>query len=363
MKVYGLSFDHTTNYGSCFQAYALQTVIEGIRTGQEACSYELIPVCTFPRKKGQKRSAKDRLRQYIERYYRSPFEAFEKKYMHFAPVSSAQELDRLNEDGDAFVCGSDVIWNPEFGGGGLFFLNFAKKYRFSYAASFGKPEIGESVLESVRRYLPEFQAISVREQSGADAIRKCIGRDAFVAVDPVLLLDRSFWEKTALPPRGNGKHILVYTTGQVNVLDQFVKKLKSITGLPVVFSTFTPFQAVRHGLLRMQGPEEWLQLLRDAEYVISTSFHATAFSVLFHKKFFTMVNGEKEKGINMRMHSFLKNIGLDQRVISDLPDQIDLQEPDFTQADLWIAQQREASMEFLRNCLNEAYRQKSDAAG
>lgn len=363
MIVYGITFDHTTNYGSCFQAYALQTVIEKISVGGtdwENCSYQLIPIKTlekFP--VGNK--LKNVLVKPALKFHRLRFEKFENKYMKFADVDCLGQLGNLNQKGDAFVCGSDVIWNPDFNYGlGAFYLDFAEKYKFSYAASFGKAEIKASDLCKIQNYLKSFDAISVREKTGADIINCCTGINAKVVADPILLLDREVWSQVASAHRIHDQkpYIFVYTTHLNDTIKSFVSRLKKQTGLNVIRAAYGPKQAIKQGILQVQTPERWLQLLRDAEYVVTNSYHATVFSVLFHKKFFTVVQGGKGTGINIRMRDFLKEAVLEGRIYSTVPDHIETEDIDYRETDKRIDFLRKESIAFLRENLEEAYRQK-----
>jgi len=101
-------------------------------------------------------------------------------------------------------------------------------------------------------------------------------------------------------------------------------------------------------------------LLRDAEYVITNSFHATAFSILFHKKFFTVVQGDKDKGINIRMNDLLNDLGLQDRIFSSVPETFDLKDIDYTNVDRILEEKRAESMAFLRENLEAAYREKME---
>ena len=103
LKVLGVTFDHTVNYGSCLQAYALQTAIEKIRVGGVECKYEILPLFTMIANERQKT-----IKDYIRLVYSSKFRAFEKRFLHYADCSRLDELKKLNNRADAFVCGSDV---------------------------------------------------------------------------------------------------------------------------------------------------------------------------------------------------------------------------------------------------------------
>ena len=144
LKVCGITYDHTINYGSCLQAYALQKVIDSIKVGNhDSCLYELIPLWTC--KDYPKKRLKNFMGLQLLQFYHRSFAGFEKKYMRYAKCNSIATLDSFNGDTDAFVCGSDVIWNPYHNKGvSAYYLDFAKKYAFSYAASFGSTSLDDA---------------------------------------------------------------------------------------------------------------------------------------------------------------------------------------------------------------------------
>ena len=103
-----------------------------------------------------------------------------------------------------------------------------------------------------------------------------------------------------------------------------------------------------------------IALLKNAEYVVTNSFHGTAFSVLFHKKFYTAVQDGKNVRSNVRLYDFLEGLGLSERLKSETPETIDLSAPDFTEADRVLSAQREESLAFLRRNLENAARIKKE---
>lgn len=359
LHVCGITFDHTTNYGSSFQAYALQAAVEKISLSDGTkCSYQLIPI-----RKCEDwpviRTWKHLLVAPFVALNRRMFVEFEQEHMHYAETHRISDFVELNSITDAFVCGSDVIWNPDLNKNiDAFYLNFATKYRFSYAASFGKSEISENTRRKVAQYLPAFNSLSVREKSGIDIIQNSIGFTAQIVCDPVFLVDRNEWEEIIRKEISKKKYIFVYITHLSRPIERFLERLKHSTGLNIVYAANGPKQALKQGLFQVQTPDKWLQLLHDAQYVVTNSFHATAFSVLFHKKFFTVVNGEKSKGINVRMYDFLSTIGLTDRIFSEIPEELDLSEINYRDIDPKIEAIREKSLEFLRENLEAAYRDK-----
>lgn len=360
MLIYGMTFDHTTNYGSCFQAYALQQAIEKISICGENCSYSLIPIKTFKDYPVTSFIKKVLIAPWLS-YHRSRFIPFEKKYMKYVSCSRMADLPLLNEQADVFVCGSDVIWNPDFNMKlGAFFLDFGKKYKFSYAASFGKAELNKEELAFTKRNLASFDAISVREKTSLEIAKKCTNKEVQVVADPVMLLTPEEWCDVMEPLPAKKGFIFVYTTHLNETFKSFIKKLESQTGLQVVLATCGPKQALKQGMLSVQTPGEWLALLKNADYVVTNSFHATVFSVMFHRKFFTVVAGDKAKGINMRMNDFLNDVGLGNRIYSSVPDKIDLSEIDYKTTDERIALMCAHSLAYIRKNLEAAYRQKNE---
>lgn len=368
MLVCGLTYDHTINYGSLFQAFALQSAIESIDISGEKCEYQLIPIRKFTDWPDNCRSARKKrhiniissIIRFGIYFHRLQFKEFEKQKVHFADVTNMKSLPSLNQKADAFVCGSDVIWNSHFNFYlPAFFLDFANKYKFSYAASFGKATINNREIAQIQSFLPLFNDLSCRERTGQDIIEKYTGRKAMVVADPVLLLDSFFWNSIAGEKHKSRKFIFIYITHNNPVIKKFLNILVHQTKLKVIYASYGPKQAIQSGKIQIQKPDKWLRLIRDAEYVVTNSFHATVFCTLFHKKFFTVVQGGKDKGINVRMNDFLQMIGLEDRLFSSVPEILDLDEIDYRTADREIMKMREESMIFLRKNLEAAYQQRS----
>lgn len=358
LKIFGVTYGFTANYGSCLQAYALQSSIESIRIADDTVQYSLIPIGKSPGyAKSNSKGFKPFIKRMITNHSRKQFRPFEKKYMHYAPILPLTDFHAYNGMADGFVCGSDVIWNPKFNHGiSEYFLSFAEKYSFSYAASFGQADVAESNFPKFHDLLSRLDSVSVREPKSAEIAKKCIDRDIKVSVDPVLLLNRDEWNRIAEKENAEGDYIFVYSVIGGKALLDFAKKLSEQTGLKVIFSGGNAGSIFKLGISRVQTPERWLQLVRDAKYVITDSFHGTVFSVLFHKSFFTIV--KKGEGFSIRMIDFLKGIGLEDRLCSSLPDKIDCSEIDYREADVKLSEKIDRSKEYLRKNLEAVYTHK-----
>lgn len=365
LKVCGVTIDHSLNYGSCLQAYALQEAVRRIIIDGDPCEYELIPLNEMPDYPKPEYGLKERMLRFLFlRLYLRQYEAFQRERIHYADCPSMKELPSLNQTKDAFVCGSDVIWNPDQTHGiGAYYLDFARKYKFSYAASFGKASAGDVMTESVRTWIQKLNDISCREPSGARLVESMTGRAAAVVADPVILLERSAWDTFAGKQKAEKKYIFSYVTHLFPEYERFVQLLSEKTGLPVKRAAFKPRNALKQGIIKVQSPQQWLRQLRDAEYVITNSFHATAFSVMFHKKFFTVVHGDKDKGINIRMNDFLSGLDLQNRIYSSITDQLDLTEPDYSPVDSKLERMRMESQAFLQRNLEAAWQAKQKDTG
>ena len=378
LQICGVTFDHTTNYGSCLQAYALQTVINGMKIEGETCDYALVPVGIIRQNEISankqivplKRRIKQAPISWIKKRRRNQFKGFEEQKLKFVNCSDRNQLFKLNDQFDAFVCGSDVIWNFTYTKGeSIYFLDFAEKYKFSYAASFGQanmdyekagialPEPADVIYQ---RYLTRLDQISVREEYAKKIVLQYTDREAEVVCDPTLLLTAEDWLRISDKRRRKGKYIFAYSTSTRPNFISFLKQLKKQTGLPVVQVTWLIKDGFRQRSMTFPSPEQWLSLLMGAEYVVTNSFHGTAFSLIFKKKFYTAIQGERNVRSNVRLYDFLEDMGLESRLYSQTPEKIVLDAPDFTVADAKIAEIRERSMQYLRFNLENALRQKRD---
>ena len=114
LKICGVTFVGGANYGSELQAYALRTAITNMDIDHERCSYDLLPVDKRAYSGPLIKRTKTRIRRALVWWARRKFRRFEKSWISFADAEHFQHLEKLNQKYDAFVCGSDVIWNPDF---------------------------------------------------------------------------------------------------------------------------------------------------------------------------------------------------------------------------------------------------------
>lgn len=224
---------------------------------------------------------------------------------------SFEELQADPPKADVYVAGSDQIWNPLFQNGKdpAFFLQFAPEgvKRVSYAASFAGDTLSNADRARMKPWLKTFDAVSVREKSGVKLLRE-MGLDGVQVCDPVFLLPKEQWETLAVAPKQDD-YIFVYDFENTLLIKELTLKLSKQTGRKIV-SVFTNDYA---DLIFIDlGPCEFVGMIQNAAMVISNSFHATAFSMIFHKDVYVVGRTE---GINARMSDLLDSIGLSERLI------------------------------------------------
>ena len=273
------------------------------------------------------------------------FDLFRTEYLPLTKrYESNESLKADCPDAEVFIAGSDQIWNPVFENGKdpAFFLEFVpeNKKKLSYAASFAVDELSGENSQRIKPWLSKFDAVSVREKSGVNILNS-LGVKSEAVLDPVFLLEESRWEDIAVKPEKNG-YILVYDFDQNPEILNIAKKLSEETGKKIV-SVFP--MDIANEVWSEMGPREFLGAILNADFVISNSFHATAFSLIFGKEF-SVVN-RKEK-INTRMRDLLLSVGLEDRLISDY---VELNNIDWQKVNALLKLQIDKSKRFLNDNL------------
>lgn len=248
------------------------------------------------------------------------FDDFTSKYLKLTKrYNSYEDLKADAPDADIYIAGSDQIWNTLFNNGRdpAFYLDFGKAStkRISYAASFATKEIVPEYRQFVSQELKNLDAVSIREKISLPLLRELGRVDGVAVCDPVFLLSEIEWNQ--ISQRGKSinltkKYILVYLTDRSDTIMDIARRLSKDTGWEIVL-VGCPSKRYRHRYIPNIGPLEFVFLISKASFVISNSFHATAFSLIF-KKNFCVVN--RTEGINERMKSILDEFGLSHRIVS-----------------------------------------------
>lgn len=355
-KIGVITFHNYDNYGAILQSYALQKCIERLGADAQIIDY----ACDYIGNPFQLKRLKNKgLFNYIYGAIgyicylprRRRCNAFRKNLRYSEPVT-AETVSKLDGKYDVFISGSDQVWDwhlTDFDR--AFFLDFVTKgKKCSYAASIGEHLPAEEYREEYTRLLSRFDRILMRESYGADVVQELIGTKPDCACDPTLLFTGEEWESVMAPARKRKPYILVYQLGVNPSFVKFVKRLKEKTGLHVVY---VPFPLV--GLLNCApqiaaGPMEWLRMFKDAEYVVTDSFHGAVFSILFHRRFFVRADGHHK---NRRAEELLTRLHLTDRIIrGELTDEMLTAQMDYTFADRELQAIREDSLDKLSQLIS-----------
>lgn len=340
MKIGIITLPLHTNYGGILQAYALQTFLE--RMGHEVIvlshkrKYSLtlwrMPLSYTKRIIKKYILGRKETRILAEKHQQKEYpiisqhtQKFIDTYIHTYNIESFKNLKSI--DFDAFVVGSDQVWRPKYFTS-LFksnidnaFLSFAREWdikRISYAASFGTEDWEYTVedTELCGELLRLFDVVTVREESAVRLCKEKLGVEASHVLDPTMLLNKEDYIKlfdVANTSKSSGNlltYILDDTSEKTDVINK-ISKEKGLIPFRVNSKTKSPHASVEE---RIQPPvETWLRGFYDAEFVVTDSFHACVFSIIFGKPF--VVIGNKDRGM-ARFESLLKMFSLEDCLIT-----------------------------------------------
>lgn len=375
MKIGIVTLSLHNNFGGILQAWALQTALERMGCDVEVLETEKTsikePSGVVALLRYSKRILKKVLGMkselFVEKrllYEKNEIEkhtrAFVERNIHLHRYPSFSKLGE--GEFDAFVVGSDQVWRPKYFALMVAdiedaYLRFTKDWdvkRVAYAASFGTNdwEYSERQTSACKKLVSKFDAISVREANAVQLVRNHFSCEAEHLLDPTMLLSSSDYQR-------------LFETGQTNkspgglmccILDAneqtelFVDRLAKEMGLVSFRANASVDDRSLPLSQRVQPPvEQWLRYFYDAEYVVTDSFHACVFSIIFRKQF--VVLGNEGRGMD-RFTSLLALFGLEERLVSDVKRVSSLQPIDYDRVYCVLGAMREKSISFLRACLD-----------
>lgn len=262
---------------------------------------------------------------------------------------SAGEYD-YPDDYDAYVCGSDQIWNPTYAStGSHYFLQFVPQHkRIAFAPSFGVSTISKELKPLYKKWIEEIPYLSVREQKGADLIKEISGRTAVVLPDPTLCITKDQWEKLEKKPDFvDGEYVLTYFLGnETNKYRRFIKEYAKTGGAKII-----DLFDMREPGYYAADPAEFVWLIHHAKAMFTDSFHGTVFSVIFHTPFMNFDRVESGgKGISSRIETLLKMTGLESRKFKRIGVK-EFDNIDFSFSDAAVKERVELARDFLKKAL------------
>ncbi len=336
MKIAIVTYYRAINYGTMLQAFALWKHLE--RLGHQVV-FVAHPHTTVTRPSLLDALFSFRLKKEglqmnrLERYVRFPMTGFADAFPQTKLCRTMEDVARETRDCDAFVVGSDQMWNPPWSirlHPSLVLLDFAApgKPRYAYAVSFGTTTWPERVdATATRAALEKFARISVREESGLDLVRQLSGRtDAARLLDPTLLHPADFYRSLFADSAASaapGPYVFRYVLSDwdpEHKADRACAAVQETLGVARVEGDLEPVRGALAPLCRLAhitakaSVPTWLKKIHDAEFVFTNSFHGTVFSILFHRPFVTLLHQGGASKMNERVTSLLAMVGLEDRM-------------------------------------------------
>lgn len=366
MRIGIVTFHGADNYGSVLQAYALSRYLRTL--GHEVDiidyyfehDYRQYQLFRTYRYKAHAASFVSDLISFAPHYKRKKnFAAFRKQFLPMTPhrASTIDELRELNDQYDGFICGSDQIWNLDCTDGvnAAFFLEFAEKgkRKVAYAPSMGSYALREEDKSAIGQSLDSFDAISVRESSMISLLAELVPQQKIAHVlDPTLLLTADDYRRGLTVTEKNQHYIFLYILGGTKAYAGIIEQAKRLAQQrnAALFYIFDN----NNGIFRLHGrdysgcsPREFVSLIASADYVLTNSFHATVFSILFHKDFTAFSRGNSSG----RITELLDSLGLGERFYTKQGGLLGHMDS-YEAADRALDKQREVSRQFIRDALN-----------
>lgn len=378
MQIKTITCHRVYNYGASLQAYALQHYLE--EKGHHVEIIDFWPYAFHGRYNFFYVNSRFRYFSLLQRFpvlkffyglrfnrrmfktygRKGSFDKFEKQFLHLTDMSysTSDALKKEPPFADVYIAGSDQIWNTDMPNGheSAFYLDFGDKtiHRIAYAASFGIPSVPDEYKNIISNRIHKLDFVSVREASGLNILKNMGIENAVQVLDPVFLLSADEWRKCVLYDSKHyhfidDKYILIYDfIGDSRIKQLAINAAQNLKCKLVSLNDFRTYHYVDYNI-NNAGPCEFLNLIEHACLVITNSFHATAFSVIFNKEFYTFSLSTQNS--SSRMEDFCHLLNLMERYNST---QIADNKISYHEVNRTINEQKYMSMRFINMGINFA---------
>lgn len=368
------------NFGGQLQAYALQSFLS--QCGYDAEQIQFDYYTTTEKISGslKRKLALQKHRFFNTEKYEDEIKLIKRKkkfnrFIHTIPHSSKvyQEtnITELNKDYECFVCGGDQIWNDWDGANwicsnalSIFSLGFVdnSKIAFSYAPSLGRSALTESQKMTLKKSFSHMQGISIREKSNLSEVSSLTDKKVHVVVDPVFLLTCEDWDSLINDKtKRDGDYAFCYFLSNDLCRTECLKKFTNSNDFITIC---VPNSSANMSRIDRDeewgdindyesGPIEFIKRIRDSKIVLTDSFHAVVFSIIFHKEFYVFGRTDGNSEMNNRLYDLLDEYDLKDRYISNVTDLLSLtgNYVDYKEVDAKLNANRNKSIEFIKDCI------------
>lgn len=355
MRIGILTLHCAHNYGAVLQAYGLQEYMKS--HGHEVYIIDYRPDYVV------KNTQKDNPRMWLSRNPKMCIQRLA-NYIRYRKIRHARWAgfhkfienrfnlyryeDRENfHEFDAILIGSDQVWSPYHTGGWYKEIMFGVGFKcksIAYAASCSMDFLTNEQSEYLKHHLDNMTAISVREQKFKELIQPLTQREIAIAVDPTILAGKIVFNNIAELTNTKQPYVLIYEIKQHGEVYRIATELAQQLGADIVELTNGMLNYHRKTMDEGATPEKFLGYLKNAECVITTSFHGTIFSILFNKPFYTV---KQNSPADIRMTSLLEQLHLENRLVK-MNDHPVFSVPNYSQTDKYLDEIRKISEQFIQ---------------
>lgn len=365
------------NYGGFLQEMALFDAIKNLGYECEIIDYDVSQEFnTFSLKRGIENLTLEKIKKKIikEKIVSLPnhvsdsiairkkaFDEYRADNLVLSKKMSSSELHNIDLPYEQLICGSDQIWNPDYNIPS-FFLDFGRKdcRKVIYAASIGRDYLSRREKKTYSKLLDFPDYISVREDTAQKIISELTEKNVELVLDPTLLHNQEYWIEKAKDSALNYKdyifcYFLNFTDEKVKSVIDFANKNDcEIIAIPYLHNEMEKYSENLNGLLLSDvNPADFLNLIRNAKTIITDSFHAAVFSIIFQKDFWCFGRNAGAYSMNTRLHTLLGYVEMLDRMITpaELNNKVACTHVDIDLHNLKINQKK--SISFLSNALEK----------
>lgn len=368
MKIGVITRHAVPNYGSLLQSYATQVVLEKMGYEAEIIDYirnderaENLSKTLVKGKKWDKNLITRMVYNAIQMpNYSKMYKKFELYRKDFLKVTknTYENLEQLKENmpvEDVYCSGSDQIWGrigqDEYDK--AYFLEFAKNKKcIAYSSSFGKTELNETLDRNLNNLLKKYSKILVREKSAKEILEKHNIKNVEQVLDPTFLLSLNEWKKLAdkADLKKKDKYILIYQLHANKEFNNYAKKFAKSKNMKLLRLSPSFYHIVRSGkLIYLPTQYELLWYFINADYILTDSFHATVFSIIFNKKFIDILPLNKT---GTRIESILNLFEIENRILKDYNDFYSIEkEINYNNVNEKLEEEKNKSLKLLKDAI------------
>ena len=360
MKVGIITFHRALNYGALLQAFALRYSLSKLGAEAQILDYrnpimeDMYSYPSFLQRKNLKDKVKFLLQGKSELKRRAKFENYRSKYLNLSnELHTEEDMKLVSDKYDKFITGSDQVWN--YGAHNFdknYFLEFVNEStkKYSYAASVGISSLPKDYIAEYKSALSDFAMCSVREKQGLEILRTLGIENRRIDLDPTMLLTKEEWlSQFNISVNPKQKYIFAYYFELTDTLRSYIEQLAKKMDCTVVFvgnPLKVPFRC-KCKALKTADPIDFVNAIANAEYVVTNSFHGTAFSIIFNKKFYVELLKTDAK-VNSRIENILHVFSLGKRIIDTHYKEDDV---DWNLVNSQMSEMRKESLDYLKEIL------------